>query len=113
MTTINQDFEIWNNTSLNLTVSVTDDAGDEKSLAGCDITWVLYGDDLVTQITKTNAPAGGITVTDETGGVFVVALVPDDTDNLVGVYHHEARVDDGTNEVMVLTGVAIINRSQV
>ena len=60
------------------------------------------------------AVGSGITITDGPGGVFEVAIVPADSEDLAGAYHHEAEVTFVGGVVStVLTGRWVVQRAGV
>lgn len=98
-------FEMFAGDDRRLRVTVTDDAGQPKSLAGASIDWVMAQ-------TPTSAPVltktlgSGIVVVDEDGGVFDVVLVETDTaDKTPAHYAHQSRVVDAAEDtVTVVSG---------
>jgi hypothetical protein len=52
-------------------------------------------------VTKTTA--SGISITNATGGVFVVTIDKEDTEDLEGVYAHEAVITDSAGDISTVT----------
>lgn len=114
MTRTNQDFTIQKGDDETLEITVGDGSGGSKDLSGASIDWGLRkypdGQDLISK----SVSGGGITITDEPGGVFEVDLDPSDTNSLEidgrsGDFYHEAVVTDSAGNVStVTTGTATI-----
>lgn len=116
MTKTAQNIVIYAGDTANITVTVLDGdnvSGARKNIAGGVIGWVVFDpDDTGVLLTKTTADA--ITITDGPNGLFTIALIPADTEQLMpGVYRHEAEVTDTSGNVSTaMTGDFIIKESR-
>lgn len=109
MMTQKTDFTMYQGDSKVLSVTVADEDGAAVAVDGMTIRWqaspvITGGFETTATLMKDNDALGGITtVTEE--GVFEVELDPDDTEDLSGLYYHEAELTDGAGNVStVLTG---------
>lgn len=109
MMTQKTDFTIYQGDSKVLSVTVADEDGVAVPVDGMTIRWqaspvITGGFETTATLSKDNGALGGITtVTEE--GVFEVELEPADTEELSGLYYHEAELTDGAGNVStVLTG---------
>jgi hypothetical protein len=110
MTETLQNFETYQGNDLIITVTVKEN-GVAKVITDCDVTWVLYDDQLETVLTKT--VGDGITLTDPTHGIFTITLEGEDTEELLGLYIHEAAVTDTSNNVAtVMEGMVEVKYAQ-
>lgn len=96
-----------------LVVSVKDAEGNAVSITDATIKWRAarsYGKTAVVS----KSTVSGVQITNGAGGVFAVALLPADTEDLIGTYFHEAEVTfaDGTVST-VLTGTMKINKQLI
>lgn len=115
MTKQAQNVEIYAGDTANIQVTVfdSDSNGARKNIAGSVISWVLFDPDATgVMLTKTTADA--ITITDGLNGLFTIALVPADTEQLTpGSYRHEAEITDASGNVSTaMTGDFIIKESR-
>lgn len=95
--------------SLRVVVSVTDDGGGVKNISGASVRWVLADEEGDAPILEKSTDGGGVTITAPTDGVFEVQLDPADTEELRGVYHHEAQLTDAGGDVStLLTGSFVV-----
>lgn len=112
MTELNQDFTIYQQESVLVTISVTE-GGNEKNITGADIEWVLYtvsGSTETVLITKT--VGSGIIITDGSVGDFQVSLSSSDTGALaVGEYYHQAELYVGGVRKIVCEGTVTVKRN--
>jgi diketogulonate reductase-like aldo/keto reductase len=69
--------------------------GQKVDLTSASIQWLMKKGEVT--ITKTNT--NGITLTDATNGVFTVKLTNADTKGLSGMFTHEAKITDATDNV--------------
>ena len=114
MTAIAQNVTMYAGDHKNLVVTVTNAAGAAVNLTGATIRWVLAKSAGSAVVVDKSTGGHGITITPGTGGVFTVALVPADTEGLLGVYYHEASVVDTlSNVITVLTGAMAIEPSAI
>lgn len=109
MTAQRTDFIMYQGDSKVLSVTVADEDGVVVAVDGMTIRWqaspvVTGGFEPTATLKKDNDALGGVgTVTEE--GVFEVTIDPQDTENLSGLYYHEAELTDGAGAVStVLTG---------
>lgn len=110
----NQNFTITRGDSKLLTVAVTDDDGAAVSIVGAAITWKLADSIYSATALVTKTVGSGITITNGAGGLFSIQLDYEDTDDLYGLFYHEAKVYDNespSNVTTVLTGHAQILRA--
>lgn len=106
-----QNFTMYAGDTKIITVTVTDDDDEAVDLTGATIRWqasrlvVDEGFDADPLISKDNDTGGGIESASPSTGVFEVTLDPDDTEDLSGLYYHEAEVIDADGNVAtVMTG---------
>jgi hypothetical protein len=108
-----QNFNMTAGDTKTLVVTVRDAEGTAVNLTGSTIKWQAKRS-LGKAASLSKVSASGITLTDPTNGEFSVALDPSDTEDLVGLFHHEAEVTaaDGTIST-VLRGTMKINRALI
>ncbi len=97
-----QDFEMCAGDDKYLEFTVLTEAGTVVNLTDCDVEWYLKesADSATALVTKTSEVGGDIAITDPTGGIFQVALDPEDTEDLVpDKYFHGARITDTSSEI--------------
>ncbi len=109
------DFLLYAGDTKALEVTVRDAAGDVVDVTGATIRWQLAeapGEPAL--VSKTTVGAGGVSIVNGAQGRFDVAIAAGDTDDLDGVYYHEAEVEllDGT-VATVLAGFATIARTLI
>ncbi len=98
-----QPLEMFEGENRTFSLAARDYANLPSNLTGKTITWTVgfppYSPDFTDAIiTKTG------TVTDAAGGLYTVAVVPGDTNNLMdGNYMHQAFTTDNTGSVSVVT----------
>lgn len=118
MTTTNDLVRIYANTKRILEFTITDGDNNDAplGLGGLTIEWALSkvtarGYEAQATVFKSTAGAG-VTVTDAPGGKLEVTLDPADTQGLIGDYHQELEVFDGTGAgVVVAVGTVEIRRN--
>jgi hypothetical protein len=101
MTTKNQNFEMVAGDSKNVIVTVSD-----ADLTGATIKWAMKRSvSSATANVSKDTTSGGISISDATGGIFTISLIPADTSALKGDFYHEAEITDAQNNVStVMTG---------
>jgi hypothetical protein len=110
MAVINQDFTVWQGTTLSINVTVTDEAGSPKDISGWSGSWAMW-DDFGVRVLKT--VGDGITIVSPTNGNINISVEVEDIKNLLGNYKHECRMVDTTSqEDVVLTGQITVERSK-
>jgi hypothetical protein len=106
MTLIEQHIGMYKGNTQNLAVTVKNSDGSIKDLSSASATFVLYNDATkVVYVTKLTP--SDIVITNPTGGILVVKMVPADTSTLKAGpwYHYEVEVKDaGNNESTVISG---------
>src|SRR5574340_899717 len=114
MTTVNQDFSLWQCDDKTLSVSLTE-SGAALNITGCTIRWVLRKEAASGTALLTKTTASGITITNGVAGLCSIALADTDTDDIdPGVYYHEMSVVDTLGNVStVLTGRCTVYPSAV
>ncbi len=114
MARVNQHVRIWAGDAKNLNVTALDDDGGALNLTGGTLTWILRQDARSGPVLLTKTIGSGITVTNAAGGLFTVALVEADTQDLAGSYYHECVFEDsGGNPSTILTGNFILENGAV
>lgn len=109
VTAKNQNFEMYAGDTKNIEVTI---AG--VNLTGASVKWALKRTVYEADAVISKDTTGGISITNASGGVFVIALAPGDTTSLSGDYYHEAEITDSASNVStVFTGKATINLSGV
>ena len=95
-----------------LVVTVRDGAGAVVNITGATLTWeAARSTEETTVISKESGD--GISITNPTGGVFEVTLDEADTDDLQGLYYHEAELTQAGDTFTVLTGSLVIERTLI
>lgn len=85
------DFAISAGDDKTLTITVLDENESAVAITGATIAWrASRSHNKTADITKTTS--SGITITDGPNGVFEVDLDADDTEDLKGIFYHEAQV---------------------
>jgi len=102
MAATKQNFSMFAGESKEIIVSVTKENKSKLDLTGSSIKWSFRN------VIKTET--NGITINDPTNGEFTIYLSPIDTQNLKGIFSHEATVTDAIGNVSkVMTGTIAIN----
>lgn len=116
MTRQTQDVTIYAGDTVNIRVTTYD--GDvtgtaRKDIANSSIAWVVYDPD-ADGVILTKATADAITITDGLNGLFIISLIPADTEDVPpATYRHEAEITDSSGNVStVLTGDFIVKESR-
>lgn len=106
MTKTVQDFSLYRGETKQITINVDDGAGDAKTLTGATIVWEAF---------RIREAPGSKTVLKKSGGDITLVnldgtddgirftLDPADSARLDGIYEHEARVVDTSNDEAVVT----------
>lgn len=106
----NQDFTIYQGTSLEITGTVLDGEGAAQDITGYNVLWTLWDE---AGIYIHLEVGDGVTLTDPTNGVFTVTVPLEETKELYGDYEHEARaVDVQDQEDVVFVGTGTVRRSR-
>ena len=104
MTYTGQNIEIYQGDTRTLTVTVYDLDGKITSISGASIKWVVYKRSSG-KIYVSKTVGSGITITDGANGLLEIALLRDNTLNLLGNYKHECElVDTSNNYSTIFTG---------
>jgi len=98
-----------------ITVTVLDDAGDVADITGASIQWKAARsvDDEPVIAKSTAVSPGGIAITDGPAGEFVVTLTGPDTEDLSGLYYHEAEMVLSAAASTVLTGQFVVTKTLI
>lgn len=84
--------------TMNLVVTVIDDAGAAVNITGYSATWKLaVRNDASADVSK--AVGSGITLTTPASGILTIALTAADTADRCGAYVHELQLTDGSGNV--------------
>lgn len=106
------DFTMFGGDSKVITVTVVDEAGLAVNITGATIKWQAARTAADTAaITKT--VGAGIALTSPATGVFKITLDEADTDDLEGLYYHEAEMVLATDTSTVLTGNMIVEQTLI
>lgn len=110
---IRSDFYAGNHKDLQFTI--VDAASAPFSLTGCEIAYALFDDKMNVALRKSSLNGvDEIEVTDEPNGIFIVHLIPTDTEKLQGQYRHQALIVDSSGyQEVVSTGTVLILPSAV
>lgn len=108
------DFTMFAGDSKVLVATAVDNAGEAVDITGAAITWAVARTvDDTAVLTKTSSPSAGIALSDPTAGEFEITLHEVDTDDLDGLYYHEAEMVLATDTSTVLTGNMIVERTLI
>jgi hypothetical protein len=115
MELVPQNFAMRSGEDKTLTVTVTDAAEAAVDINGAQsIEWRLADGVGAASAHVTKTLGAGVAIGDGAAGIFVVTLVPADTEPLAGRFHHEARlVNAAGKRQTVLVGSATIHRNLV
>jgi len=106
MTLIEQNLEMYKGDTKNLVVSVFNTDGSVKNLTDATIIWALFNSD-TKEIYVTKTTGSGIIITNPTGGIIQISILPTDTETLKSGpwYKYETEVtDSGSNVSTVNSG---------
>lgn len=114
MTTINQNFEIFQGDDKELHVQVTGEDGAFMDITGCTIIWKAFRDfQSPPENTLVKDLNNGLETLFPTQGIFVVRLYPEDTINRTGAFYHQATLKDTRGFTStIMTGRITINRTR-
>jgi hypothetical protein len=104
-------FEIWAGDTASITITVKDEAGVVVNIAGAAIEWCLRQNLQADTKAVTKTVGSGITITDGPAGKFVVTLTVADTEDLSGLYYHEAVVTLGSEVSTVIQGLVAVHNN--
>ena len=114
-----QNFTMHRGDSRRLKITVTDAGGDPKPLTGASITWAMARDRTAPVLVQKTI-AAGVTITNPSGGEFIVDIAPADTEDLDLLrsgsrsFYHEAQVTDSAGAVAtVTTGTVTVLRDLI
>jgi hypothetical protein len=103
MTATKQNFSMYSGESKVVIVSVTKENNAFLDLTGSKIKWSFNN------VLKTDT--NGIALSNPTNGEFTIYLNPADTQNLEGIYYHQAIITDAQGNVSpVMTGNITIKK---
>ena len=108
-----RNFEMKAGDTKTLVVTVKDANDSPVNISGASIKWQCarsYG--RTPDISKTTDDAS-ITITNGPNGVFTVPLKPSDTENLSGIFHHEAEMTLAENISTVLSGTMKVDKALI
>lgn len=112
MTAVGQDFVMRQGDNKLVHITVIDEGGQVVNLTGSTVNWVMYRrnpDNPILQKTT----ASGISLTLPVSGLLTIALLPVDTQDLLGRFYHECEVTDASNNISTVTeGVVTIYKSK-
>jgi hypothetical protein len=105
MTETNQNFDIYQGDSKQVTFTVRDENGAALALAGYTATWVLYKDrDKAATAVLSKTIGDGLAVPTPSNGKVILTLAPAATETLAtGKYSHELEVVSGAGDVSTVT----------
>ena len=83
------DINLYAGDSRNIVVNVVDENNAPINLYGATIEWVLVSG---SSVILTKAIGSGIMLSDPANGGFTIPIMASETDSLMGIYTHEARV---------------------
>ena len=102
MTATGQNFTIYQGDHKQVYVTTYEEDGiTNLNILSCDINWVMYKR-YPENIVLTKTTASGITITTAASGIFLISLVPVDTENLLGEYNHEAELTDQAGNISTI-----------
>jgi hypothetical protein len=107
-----QNFVMWAGEAKEIRIPCVDENGDALTLTGATIAWELRARQGAAALVTKGTGGSGITLetTDATDDTVVIALEPEDTAALRGVYLHEAAIT-GAQAAFLSGGVVTINAS--
>jgi hypothetical protein len=103
------DFEMFAGNTKTIVIPVVDGVGAVVDITGATIRWELSRSVSVRPSILQKTVGAGVTITDGPGGIFEVALISDDTEDLKGSFYHEAEVKLGGEIATVKAGTIKIN----
>jgi hypothetical protein len=98
-----QDFRMRSGDTKDLVISITDNADAAVDITGATIVWKAFNNAGTVVVEKATDSANGVEITDGSGGICKVHLLPADTASLAGVYNHEAEMTDVIGNVTTTT----------
>lgn len=108
-----QNFQMTAGDTKSLVITVRNSSGEPVNITGSTVKWQCarsYGKASI--ISKSTTL--GISLSDPTNGIFTVTLDPPDTEDLSGIYHHEAQVTAADGSIStVLVGTMKINKALI
>lgn len=109
------DFTMFAGDSKVLVVTIVDDDGAAVNITGAAIKWQAARtvSDSSALISKTTDSPGGVAITDGADGEFEVTLDEADTDDLDGLYYHEAEITMSGDTSTVLTGYMVVEQTLI
>ena len=108
------DFSFYAGDKKLVTITVLDANDAAVNLTGAAIRWhAARSTEDETVLEKTTDSPAGIVITDPTAGVFVVTLDEADTDDLIGIYYHEAEIEISSDISTVISGHFYVIRTLI
>ena len=113
MTATGQSFTIYQGDDKELYVTAyEEDYVTTLNITGCTLNWVVYKR-YPENIVLTKTTASGITFTTPATGGFLITLVPEDTETLLGEYNHECELLDTNNHIStIMVGKMTVYKSK-
>ena len=107
------DFSMSSGDTKNISITITDSAGDAVDLTGATSIWAIYSGGTAL-LTKTSA-AGAITYGGASTNVATVAVAAADTESIAGgVYRHELEITDTSGNVSTAcSGTVVIVEDKI
>jgi hypothetical protein len=113
MTKYNQDFEMHQGDTKQITITIVDENGTPKNLTGSTKKWEAYIKDQTTAvIAKTDGDISLVTV-NGTNDSLRFTIDPVDTAGLLGLYAFEAEVVDASSNVSTVARGTMMIRNQL
>ena len=112
MTLTGQNVEVYQGKDETINATILDSDDSPFNIAGCSFVYVVYkpttGDIVITKITPS-----GVMITDESGGIIEIPILPEDTESLLGNYNHECGiVTTDSKKDVVFTGYFKVIKSK-
>lgn len=102
MTAVGQDFTMRQGDSKIVNITVVDENNEVLDITGVTVNWIMYKrnpDNPILQKTTTS----GISLTLPTSGILTINILPQDTENLLGRFYHEAEITDTNENISTVT----------
>ncbi len=111
MTAVNQNFTMYAGDSKEINVTITE-AGNIVNLNGVTATWDMKRNRGESTNILSKSINNGISINSPSSGVVIIKLIPGDTENLRGSFHHKLEITDTlSNNSTVLVGEIIIEKA--
>jgi hypothetical protein len=114
MTAVNQNFELYSGNSRTLEIEITGQDGSILNITDITAKWAMKRNPYLTENDVLKTTSNGILITDPVNGKLQIKLLPEDTEEMFGEFHHELEITDVPGNVStVMVGTVTLIKSAI